>query len=32
MLVTATITLKKIITLFALVEPVAMIPIFVATV
>jgi multiple antibiotic resistance protein len=32
MLVTATLTLKKVITLFALVEPVAMIPIFVATV
>jgi multiple antibiotic resistance protein len=32
MLVTATLTLKKFITLFALVEPVAMIPIFVATV
>lgn len=32
MLVTATITLKKVITLFALVEPVAMIPIFVAAV
>jgi multiple antibiotic resistance protein len=30
MLTTATLTLKKIITLFALVEPVAMIPIFVA--
>jgi small neutral amino acid transporter SnatA (MarC family) len=30
MLATATLTLKKIITLFALVEPVAMIPIFVA--
>lgn len=32
MLATATLTLKKVITLFALVEPVAMIPIFVATV
>jgi len=31
MLATATLTLKKIITLFALVEPVAMIPIFMAT-
>lgn len=31
MLVTATLTLKKVITLFALVEPVAMIPIFMAT-
>jgi len=32
MLATATLTLKKVITLFALVEPVAMIPIFVAMV
>lgn len=32
MLATATLTLKKVITLFALVEPVAMIPVFVATV
>ncbi|MFA7278492.1 MAG: MarC family protein [Sterolibacterium sp.] len=32
MLVTATLTLKKVVTLFALVEPVAMIPIFVAMV
>jgi multiple antibiotic resistance protein len=31
MLATATLTLKQVITLFALVEPVAMIPIFVAT-
>jgi multiple antibiotic resistance protein len=31
MLLVATLTLKKVITLFALVEPVAMIPIFVAT-
>jgi multiple antibiotic resistance protein len=31
MLVTATLILKKVVTLFALVEPVAMIPIFVAT-
>lgn len=31
MIATATLTLKKVITLFALVEPVAMIPIFVAT-